>query len=471
MMDSLIGQTIGPYKIVEKIGEGGMAVVYKGFQQSLNRYVAIKTLRSELAQDDQFVARFRREALAVAELSHPNILHVYDAGVAYGLYYIVMAYVDGGSLRDLIAQGPLEIEYAVSIATQIADALDHAHRQGIIHRDVKPNNILISRDGRPLLTDFGIAKALHESQGLTRTGMSIGTPEYMAPEQIQGQQVDGRTDIYALGNVLYEMLTGWAPFATTTPVAALYKQVNEPPPPLRQANIHVPTWLEAIVNKALAKRPQDRFQSAGEFAQALREHRIPERVRTPTPTPVPVTGPRPKEAIATRRPAKNLILFLIAGIGILLVVVIGVAAALLWGGGRGPSGATPQATIIITRVITPTPRPTIPPIAPALLEPPPGARLTGNVHFHWEWTGPVPDENLAFELRIWPDQEQVSGAERQRAFPPTRETGADVDLDGLPTIKEHGVGVYFWTVVLVDPSTGMAIGPEGEIRPFEYIGP
>lgn len=469
MMDSLIGQTIGPYKIVEKIGEGGMAVVYKGFQQSLNRYVAIKTLRTDLAQDEQFVARFRREALAVAELNHPNILHVYDAGVAYGLYYIVMAYVDGGSLRDLITQGPLEIDYAVSIAAQIADALDHAHRQGIIHRDVKSNNILISRDGRPLLTDFGIAKALHESQGLTRTGMSIGTPEYMAPEQIQGQQVDGRTDIYALGNVLYEMLVGWAPFATTTPVAALYKQVNEPPPPIRQANIHVPAWLEAIVNKALAKRPQDRFQTAGEFAQALRERRIPERVKTPTPTPVPVTGPLPERAVVKRKPAKNPVPLIIAGIAALLILVLGAAAILLLGGGGGPTQTTPKA-ITITRIVTPTPLPTVPMLTPALLSPGPNAQLRGKVRFQWMWTGRDLENYMAFELRIWSRQEQEMGL-KPRAAPPTREMAVDVDLDGLPTIQEHGPGTYFWTVVILDTGTGRVVSPEGEIRPFTYVRP
>lgn len=469
MMDSLIGQTIGPYKIVEKIGEGGMAVVYKGYQQSLNRYVAIKTLRAELAQDEQFVARFRREALAVAELNHPNILHVYDAGVAYGLYYIVMAYVDGGSLRDLIAQGPLEIEYAVSIAAQIADALDHAHRQGIIHRDVKPNNILISRDGRPLLTDFGIAKALHESQGLTRTGMSIGTPEYMAPEQIQGQQVDGRTDIYALGNVLYEMLVGWAPFATTTPVAALYKQVNEPPPPIRQANIHVPAWLEAIVNKALAKRPQDRFHTAGELAQALRERRIAERVRTPTPTPVPVTGPLPERAVAKRKPAKSPVPLIIAGIAVLLVLVIAAAAVLLLGGGGGPAQNTPKA-ITITRIITPTPLPTVPMLAPALLTPRSGDRLTGKVRFQWMWTNRELENYMAFDLRIWSRQEQER-AIKPRAASLTREMAVDVDLDSLPTIREHGPGTYFWTVVIVDTGTGRVVSPEGEVRSFTYARP
>jgi serine/threonine-protein kinase len=345
-MDAMIGQTFGPYKITEQIGEGGMAVVYKGYQQSLNRYVAIKVLRTELAQDQEFVTRFRREALAVAELSHPNILHVYDAGFAQGVYYIVMAYVEAGSLKDMVSQGPMDIEYANSIAAQLADALHHAHQRGLIHRDVKPNNVLMSRDGRPLLTDFGIAKALHESAGLTRTGMSIGTPEYMAPEQIQGQKVDGRTDIYALGIVLYEMLVGWAPFGATTPVAALYKQVNEPPPPLRQANINVPTWLEAVVNKALAKSPAERYQNASDFAEALRQRRAPGKV----PTPVPATAPRETPSPEPKRKKRGpLVPILIAGIVIIILALIAVSAYMAASGGLGSEKPTPFITVVVPR--------------------------------------------------------------------------------------------------------------------------
>ncbi|MDD3826704.1 MAG: protein kinase, partial [Anaerolineae bacterium] len=345
-MDSLIGQQFGPYKITEKLGEGGMAVVYKGYQQSLNRYVAIKVLRQELAQDEEFVARFRREALAVADLDHPNILHVYDAGFVQGMYYIVMAFVDGGSLRDLVSQGPLEPEYALSIASQVADALHHAHQRGIVHRDVKPNNILLSRDGRPLLSDFGIAKALHESTGLTRTGMSIGTPEYMAPEQIQGQKVDARTDIYALGIVLYEMLAGWAPFSSTTPVAALYKQVNEPPPPLRQANISIPAWMEAVVAKALAKSPLDRYQQASDFAEALRQRQAPARTPGPTRIATPAKMPRVEPEGKGRRKAVPV---LIAGIVLLLLALVAVVVILLSGGPEVTTQPTPFVTVVVTR--------------------------------------------------------------------------------------------------------------------------
>jgi tRNA A-37 threonylcarbamoyl transferase component Bud32 len=397
-MDELAGKSFGPYKILDKIGEGGMAVVYKAYQESLGRYAAIKVLRADLARDEEFVARFRREALAVAQLNHPNILHVYDAGVAHGVYYMAMGFVEGGSLKDMIAQGPIEPAYAASIAAQLADALDYAHKQGIVHRDVKPSNVLMTRDGRPMLTDFGIAKALYESAALTRTGVSIGTPEYMAPEQIQGQPVDGRTDIYSLGIVLYEMVTGWAPFSTPTPVATLYKQVNEPPPPLHQVNINVPDWLEGVVGKALAKRPEGRYQQAADLAAALRSRgvggsppvgagiapaapalavtegrpsskgtgsRQPEggaAVSMPAPAPIPAVKPataRPERG-ATPTPAipaqevrgkRGRAVPILIGAIALLVVALAAGGAYLAFGGKGDKGG--DLAGVITVVVVP----------------------------------------------------------------------------------------------------------------------
>jgi predicted Ser/Thr protein kinase len=384
--DELIGKTFGPYTIVARLGEGGMAVVYKGFQESLNRYVAIKVLRAELARDEEFVTRFRREALSVAHLHHPNILHVYDAGAAHGWYYIAMDYAEGGSLKDLIARGPLAVDQAASIASQVAGALDLAHQQGLVHRDVKPHNILLTREGRPLLTDFGIAKALHESTHLTRTGTSIGTPEYMSPEQLQGQTVDGRTDIYALGIVLFEMLTGWAPFKAPTPVATMYKQVNDPPPSLRQVNATVPAWLEAVANKALAKRPEDRYQRASEMAEALRMQRAPGVPAVPrvgadrAPARVPPVADQREEK---RRPAGK-VPILVGAIAVLLLVLLAGGAYLVLGGlGREPTPeASPTAVVIVvTSAPEETPVPTLIPTRtprvatprPATPTPPPTA--------------------------------------------------------------------------------------------------
>jgi serine/threonine protein kinase len=368
-VDELIGMTFGPYDIIEKIGEGGMAVVYKGYQASLNRHVAVKVLRGELAHDQEFITRFHHEALAAANLDHPNILHVYDAGMAHGRYYMAMAYVEGGSLKDLIRRGPLDVDQAVSIAAQLADALDYAHRHGLVHRDVKPSNVLLAADGRPLLTDFGIAKALYEAAQLTRTGATLGTPEYMAPEQAQGQRPDGRTDIYALGVVLYEMLAGKVPFSSDTPVATMYMQVHVPPPPLQRAGDSIPAWLEEIVNKALAKEPGDRYQRAGELAGALRQQRdtlMPAAVPvTPAAATPPVTAAAAARQVTPATPMPQvrqprripLVPVLIAAI-VLLVVAMGVGAALLLSGGTGTRGDSTPTEIIAYQVVTPNPGPT-----------------------------------------------------------------------------------------------------------------
>ncbi len=344
-MDRLIGTSFGPYRILEQIGEGGMGVVYRGYQESLNRYVAIKVLRGELARNQEFIARFGQEARAVARLSHPNILHVYDAGVVEGRQYMAMDYAEGGSVKDLLQRGPIQAERAVSLAAQVADALDQAHQHGLVHRDVKPGNILLARDGRPLLTDFGIARALDASTRLTRTGASIGTPEYMSPEQGLAEPTDGRTDIYALGIVLYEMLTGHVPFHTETPMATLYKQVHEPPPPLRRNDAELPSWLEKVVAKALSKRPADRFQTASEFAAALRQGKESRAALGLTPRPATPTP-------AIRRTRRNPVPLLVAMIGALLFLLIGVGLYLALSGSEGgrTRSRPPQ---FVTMVVTP----------------------------------------------------------------------------------------------------------------------
>lgn len=264
---SLVGNTLGQYQIIEQIGAGGMATVYKGYQASLDRYVAIKVLAGHLANDDAFRQRFDREAKGVAAISHPHILPVHDFGEQDGMTYIVTELVEGGSLRERLGQ-PLDPGIAARIVCEIAQALDHAHRQGIIHRDVKPGNILISKDGRTRLSDFGIAKMVAGTQ-YTRTGTSVGTPAYMSPEQGKGEEIDGRSDIYSLGIVLYEMLTGRTPFRADTPLALLHQQVFSAPPPPRELNPRIPKRLERVILKALAKEPDDRFGTGREMARAL----------------------------------------------------------------------------------------------------------------------------------------------------------------------------------------------------------
>ncbi len=269
-MDRLVGQQLDAYRLLDLLGIGGMAAVYRAYEPSMDRHVAIKVLRDHLAGDATFRARFEREVRTLARLEHQHILPVYDVGEHGGRPYLVMRYVEGGTLGDVLARSRMGLEQATKLAIQVAEALGYAHRQGVIHRDVKPSNILITPDGDALLTDFGIAKLLAQTLGLTGEGMQLGTPLYMAPEQVQGQTVDGRTDVYALGVVLYEALAGRPPYVAETPMAVALMHVRQPPPPLRQHNRAIPEALEQVLLRALAKQPDDRFQTALEFATALR---------------------------------------------------------------------------------------------------------------------------------------------------------------------------------------------------------
>lgn len=267
-MEPMIGKTLGQYQIVEQIGKGGMATVFKAYQPGLDRYVAIKILPAYYAHEAGFAERFTREAQAIAQLDHPNILPVHDFGKEGDISYIVMKYVPAGTLRDKLGQ-PLPPTEAVKLIQQIAGALDTAHEQGILHRDIKPGNILIDNKGWIYLSDFGLAKMVEGSVKLTGTGVGVGTPAYMSPEQAQGKPVDARTDIYSLGVVLFEMLTGRVPYQADTPVAVVIKHVTDPIPLPRQMNPNLPEAVERVLLKALAKNPEHRFATAGEMAGAL----------------------------------------------------------------------------------------------------------------------------------------------------------------------------------------------------------
>lgn len=275
----LTGKTLGSYRVLEALGRGGMAEVYKGYHSLLDRYVAIKVLHAHFMADPQFVERFQREAATVARLRHPNIVQVHDFGIQDAITYMVMEYVEGVTLKERLtglraAGNTLPIEEAAAIARQVAAALDHAHAHGLVHRDVKPANILLRSDRsgpaavNAILTDFGIAKMLEGVQ-FTVTGMSMGTPDYMAPEQVHGEPVGPFTDVYALGIVLFEMLTNVLPFSADTPVAVLLKQIGEEPPSPRLIVPALPEAIDAVVRRALAKAPRARYATAGEFAQAI----------------------------------------------------------------------------------------------------------------------------------------------------------------------------------------------------------
>jgi eukaryotic-like serine/threonine-protein kinase len=267
-MGDLVGQNLGPYRILEQVGQGGIATVYKAYHAAMDRYVAIKVM-TPLARDPNFRASFQREARTIVHLKHRYILPVHDVGEDDDISYLVMRYTDGGTLADLIASESLTIERTVQLVGQVAEALAYAHSQGITHRDIKPSNILIDHDGSALASDFGIGKIMEETFQFSGTGVAAGTPAYMAPEQAQGQPIDGRTDIYALGVVLYQALSGRPPFSAETPLAVLLMHVNSPLRSPRQFNPTIPEALERIALKALAKNPDDRFQTSDAFIEAL----------------------------------------------------------------------------------------------------------------------------------------------------------------------------------------------------------
>lgn len=381
----------GRYQIEQLLGEGGMARVYLGRDLRLNRPVAIKIPHPHLMTDPDFMARFRHEAHAAAMVSHPNLVDVYDVGQDGDRHYIVMEYVAGTTLKQLInREAPFAIPRAVRIAEQIARGLHAAHRAGLIHRDIKPQNIIVTDDGQVRITDFGVAKS-RLSTAMTETGVTLGTVDYIAPEQAQGRAATPQSDIYALGVVLYEMLTGRLPFTGDNPVAVAMKHISEPPPPPRRYNPQIPASLEAIILRALAKDPAQRQQSALELAEELQAYdRLvsqatvvnpgiappPAQVQTRSPgpqrpaqvtaaRPAPIPSPRPA---ATRAPRQENVgcgvflvgmLTLVGVLAIVFVVSSGMLNNLFSGNANRPvtpatgtnPSETPSPTIVATAIV------------------------------------------------------------------------------------------------------------------------
>jgi len=384
---TLIGQPLGQYQIVEQIGKGGMATVFKAYQPGLDRYVAVKVLPAYYAHEEGFSERFVREAKAIARLDHPNILPVYDFGQTDGLSYIVMKYVAAGTLKARLGQ-PMPPEEALEILRQIAAALDHAHAQGILHRDVKPGNILIDEKGWVYLSDFGLAKMVEGSVQLTGSGVGVGTPAYMSPEQGQGLAVDGSTDVYSFGVVLYEMLTGRVPYEAETPMAVVVKHITSPLPLPRSINPTISESVERVILKALAKDPDDRFARAGELVDAFetaltqteQQEFIPSPPAASKPDPVqpvppapaypvhapppPVAQSPPSQSAAPARRSRLPVLAIAGGAGAVLIfgVVLVVALIILLGrNGETVSGAlaspsAPPTTPTLAALETSTPQ-------------------------------------------------------------------------------------------------------------------
>jgi serine/threonine protein kinase len=283
------------YEVGRLLGAGGMAEVFEGRDRLLARRVAIKVLQAQFVRDPSFLIRFKREAQAAASLSHPNIVGVYDTGTEDGTHFIVMEFVDGRTLKDVIrAEGPLYPERAAEICADVCGALIAAHARGLIHRDIKPGNVMLTPDGKVKVMDFGIARAT-TSETITQTAAVVGTAQYISPEQAQGQTVDYRSDLYSVGCCLFEMLTGTVPFTGATPVAIAYRHVREDPTPPRMLNPDVPAPLEAICLKAMAKLPDNRYQTAAEMHDDLQRFRNGQPVQaTPLLDPAATTQAIPR---------------------------------------------------------------------------------------------------------------------------------------------------------------------------------
>lgn len=274
----------GRYEIIACTGGGGMALVYKALDNLLNRYVAVKILRQQFVHDEEFIRRFRREAQSAASLSHPNVVSIYDVGRGEDTHFIVMEYVEGHNLSEIILQqAPLQVDEAIRIATQICDALDHAHQNHIIHRDIKPHNILVGQNGRVKVTDFGIARAAASST-ITQTGSVVGSVHYFSPEHAKGAMTGEKSDLYSLGIVLYQMLTGKLPFFGESPISVALKHLQESFDEPRKVNLHIPQSVENIILRSMRKNPVERYQSAAEMRNDLYTSLLPERLHEPKVT-------------------------------------------------------------------------------------------------------------------------------------------------------------------------------------------
>lgn len=472
---SLVGQTLGKYRIVALLGHGGMATVYQGLQPGVDRTVAIKVLPPHPGQNDDFVARFRLEARTIARLQHPHILPLYDYGDENGVLYLVMPYVGGGSLAGRIARGPLPVEDVVTYTRQIGGALDYAHRQGVIHRDLKPENVLLDGEGHALLADFGIAKLLEGSPAagaLTATGGLIGTPAYMSPEQAQGLPLDSRSDLYSLGVVAFEMLTGKPPYDADTAMQIVMQQIGAPVPSLTAVSPNASPALEDVLRKVLAKEPADRFDSSMAFAQALSAaasghdplevahtaggatvaytsaaHQTPRPLsQTPsTPSPTPPT-------LGGTASAGNTLL-LLGGFAIIAVLIV-VALVLLTG--REQPGVTPAPTATAAAAAN-TPLPTSP-----------GVPVFGRVVY--STSGGLGD-TVSLQIN---DVEPVPAGSRYVAWLLNTESGG-VRRIGDATVDAFGSGVLSYTdpdgaflpglynAVALTAETGDTQAPEGPV--------
>ena len=340
----LTGRHLGKYELLERVGKGGMAYVYKAYQPTVDRFVAVKVLHSHLAEDGDFLERFKREAKGLGSLRHPHIVNVIDFDVDDGWYYMVMDFIEGETLETVLdRRGRLPVDEALRLTATLADALAYAHENGRIHRDIKPGNVIFAdaAQRQPVLTDFGLTRLL-DNATITISGTIAGTPAYMSPEAAQGLKTDARSDIYSLGVMLYEMVTGRRPYLGETPLSVIMKLVTEPLPPALSLNPDLPLAVDEILAKAMAKLPEDRYQQAAELRTAVAavrgEPHETQRLATQTavqPDP-PIVQNKPE-------PVKHSLLPWLLGGGVLLVVLV--VGLVLWSGNGAAAGvATAVAT-------------------------------------------------------------------------------------------------------------------------------
>ncbi len=368
--DPRIGTLVqGRYRILERLGTGGMGVVYRGERIELGRAVAIKFLHGWVAEDPNTQKRFRIEAQAMSQLSHPCCVSIIDFGVEGGAPFMVMDFVTGRTLRSRVHEGgPLPVKQALSLMRQVLAGLSHAHSKGIVHRDIKPDNIILTEatglGDQVRILDFGLARLRDSAPGLTQ-GMPVGTPSYMAPEQIRGEEVDARTDIYSAGVLLFELLTGQKPFNSERAAAVMLQHQEAPPPSLASVipGAAFSLELEGLVAKALAKRPEDRFQSAADFASALES--LPEASATPAPSPVlaPAAPRLPEAAGPSVPPSSGARVWsgkgALMGAGVAGLLVLGAGAVLLWpeAPAESPAASTPPVAVKSPAAEKPPPAP------------------------------------------------------------------------------------------------------------------
>jgi serine/threonine-protein kinase len=361
----LTGQHLGKYELLERVGKGGMAYVYKAYQPTIDRYVAVKVLHSHLAEDAEFLERFKREAKGLGSLRHPHIVSVIDFDVADGWYYMVMDFIEGETLEAVLdRRGKLPLDDALALTAQLAGALEYAHQHGRIHRDIKPGNVMFTDETQQhaVITDFGLTRLL-DNATITLSGTIAGTPAYMSPEAAQGQKTDARSDIYSLGVMLFEMVTGQRPYLGETPLSVIMKLVIEPLPPALSINPDLPPMIDDILSRAMAKLPEDRYQTAVEMEKEIRDWRLetgePQpavnvqvgenqtQVLSAKPKAAPLPEAAPLPVVAA--PGRWKTLPILAGIGLLLLLlVVGFVIFDGFGVGQETAVTTPVGSLRFT---------------------------------------------------------------------------------------------------------------------------